>query len=418
MRRSLRFAALFFLGFPLAGCSDIGSTGPRVIDPPQAGPMRPLTSAEKAVVGADNAFGFRLFVSLNQAAPGENLFICPLSAGMALGMALNGAAGSTREAMQTTMGFTGMSQEEINRSCQGLASALTGLDPLVRMQIANSIWYRPGLAVEDTFKNLNKVYFNAEVNAVDFTSSTAPRTINGWAEENTNGRITNVVPDPIPPDVVMYLINAVYFKGSWTYRFDSTITRDDYFTASGGSRVPCKMMAQSDTVPYFSLNGVQGIDLPYGSAGFSMTVILPPSGADIDGFVAGLTQDGWNSWTAQLKKQPVILQMPRFRIAWRQDLKDVLSVLGMEIAFSDGADFSGIDRRDHLRFSGVLHSTFVQVDEEGTEAAGVTVIGVFGTVIGHKDTTPLMRLDRPFIFAIRERQSGTILFIGKLAIPS
>jgi serine protease inhibitor len=415
MKRKLRYAAVILLLLPLLGCSDIGRTGPGNSDPPQPVPMGPLTAAEKAIVNSGNTFGFKLFVSLNKTSAGQNLFVCPLSVSMALGMTLNGAKGPTRDAMQATLGFAGMTQQDINRSYQGLSALLTGLDPKVRMQIANSIWYRPALIVEDTFKNVNMTYFNAEVNSIDFTNPSAALTINGWVDRNTNGRITQVVQPPIPDGIMMYLINAVYFKGSWTYRYDTKETKDDFFTLSDGSKSSCKMMAQKDTVPYFMQNGVQVIDLPYGNAGFSMTVILPPPGVDIDGFVSSLTQEQWNLWTAHLEKKEVSVYMPKFRITWRESLKDVLSNMGMAVAFSDGADFTGIDRRGSLAVSDVVHVTFVQVDEEGTEAAGVTVVGVTVTSVGAGPI--VMRLDRPFIYALRENQSGTILFIGKLAIP-
>jgi serpin B len=334
---------------------------------------------------------------------------------MALGMTLNGASGPTRDAMQATLGFPGMTQDDINRSYASLTALLTGLDPSVQMKIANSIWYRPTLIVEQAFKDVNMTYFNAEVNSIDFSSPAAPPTINSWVDRNTNGKITKVVPDAIPADIVMYLINAVYFKGTWTYRFNPNDTKDDFFTLTDGSRSPCRMMGQKDTIPYFSLNGVQGIDLPYGDQGFSMTVILPPPGANIDDFVAGLTQDQWSTWTAHLAKKEVSVYVPKFRINWQSQLKNVLSAMGMAVAFSDSADFTGIDRRGSLSISSVLHVTFVQVDEEGTEAAGVTSVGVGVTSVGGP---VIMRLDRPFIYAIREHQSGTILFIGKLALPS
>jgi len=417
MKRKLIHAAAILTVLSIAGCSDIGRTGPGSSDPTQPAPPSPLTAAQKAIVSADNSFGFKLFVSLNKKSTRQNLFICPLSVSMALGMTMNGANGSTRDAMQETLGFAGVTQEDINRSYAGLSALLTGLDPTVQMQIANSIWYRPTLIVEDAFKTVNMTYFNAEVNSIDFSNPSAPQTINGWVDKNTNGRITSVVPAPIPDGIVMYLINAVYFKGTWTYRYDPKETRDDYFASADGSENPCRMMAQTDTVPYFSENGVQGIDLPYGKAGFSMTVILPPAGVDIDNFVSGLTQEQWNRWMAKLVRKAVTINMPRFRINWRQSLTDVLSAMGMSVVFSDGADFTGIDRRGSLAVSDVLHVTFVQVDEEGTEAAGVTVIGMMATAV-REDGPAFMRLNRPFIFALRENQTGTILFIGKVALPS
>jgi serine protease inhibitor len=417
MKRQLISAVAFLLLTSLIGCSDLGRTAPEESgDPPQPGPGRPLTAAERAIVTSDNAFGFRLFASLNRTVPGQNLFLCPLSVSMALGMTVNGAAGTTKDAMISTLGFAGITQEDINRSYASLSALLTGLDPVVRVQIANSIWYRPTLQVENAFKQVNMTYFSAEVNSINFADPSAAVTINGWVDRNTNGKITQVITPPIPDDIVMYLINAVYFKGSWKYRYDQKDTRADMFTRSDGSKTPCSMMSQTDTVPYFSQNGVQGIDLPYGNAGFSMTVILPPPGVDIDGFVSGLTQEEWDSWIGKLGKKEVTIYMPKFKLNGQMSLKTVLAGMGMGIAFSDHADFTGIDKRGSLAISDVLHFTFVQVDEEGTEAAGVTVVGVRATMVGPAGPA-VVRLDRPFIYAIRENQSGTVLFIGKLAAP-
>jgi serine protease inhibitor len=417
MKRRLISASAFLLLASLIGCSDLGLPAPENGDPPKPGPLRPLSAAERAVVSSDNAFGFRLFVSLNGNARGQNLFLSPLSVSMALGMTMNGAAGTTKDAMVSTLGFAGMTQDDINRSYASLSALLTGLDPVVRVLIANSIWYRPTLQVEDAFKQVNMTYFNAEVNSINFADPSAAVTINGWVDRSTNGKITQVISPPIPDNIMMYLINAVYFKGSWKFKYDQKDTRADIFTRSDGSKISCTMMTQKDTFSYFSQNGVQGIDLPYGNAGFSMTVILPPPGVDIDGFVAGLTQEKWETWMGELGKKQVVVYMPKFKLSGQTSLRSVLAGMGMSIAFSDKADFTEIDKRGSLSISDVLHYTFVQVDEEGTEAAAVTVVVVGLTAVGPAGPA-VMRLDRPFIYAIRENQSGTVLFIGKLAFPS
>lgn len=409
MSRFLMSLPPLLAAFLLIQCTDPGGTGPGKME------IGPLTPAEKAVVSGGNAFGFKLFASLAGTDVGVNTFISPLSVSMALGMTLNGANGQTRDAIQRTLGFSGITEEEINQSYAALMTGLMHLDPKVQMEIANSIWYDPVLIVEPTFKTINARYFNAEVNGINFADPSAPTTINDWVRRNTNGKITAIVPDPIRPGMVMYLIDAVYFKASWTYRFDTSATVDDFFTRADGSKIPCRMMSQRATYPFLIAGDVRGIDLPYGDAGFSMTIILPPPGVDIDVFIANLTVDQWESWTGRLSSREVTLSMPKFRIEYAVKLNDALLALGMGVAFSNVADFTRIDRRGSLKITEVQHKSFVQVDEEGTEAAAVTSVG-FEVTAGSGEHLAL-RLDRPFIYAIRENTSGTILFIGKMAEP-
>jgi len=332
---------------------------------------------------------------------------------MALGMTLNGANGATRDSMARTLEFAGLSQSDINTSYKSLITLLTGLDPNVTFQIANSIWYRPELNVEQSFKDVNREYFNAEITSLDFGDPAAPGIINGWVDRNTNGRIKEIVEPPIPRDAMMYLINAIYFKGAWTYRFDQKLTRDDFFELPDGTKKPCRMMVQKGTFPYFENDELQAIDLSYGDVGFSMTVLLPKPGTKIDEFVAKMTQQRWNGWTSGFHKTEIDLFLPKFKLEYGKKLNDVLKAMGMAIAFSPGeADFTNIDRAGGLFISQVKHKTFVQVDEEGTEAAAVTSVE-----ISRVSMNPTMRIDRPFVFVIRENHSGTILFIGKIVEP-
>ncbi len=380
-------------------------------------PGQPV-NMEKSVVKAGNSFGFKLFAQLNAATAGKNLFVSPLSVSMALGMTMNGSAGATRDAMGQALEYAGMSQSEINRSYKDLMSYLTGLDPTVLAGIANSIWYCPDLQVEETFKSVNMQYFNAEVTLLDFRRQEAAGIVNGWVSRSTHGKIPTIVPDPIPGEIVMYLINAVYFKGSWKYRFDSAATRDGMFTAAGGTTVPCRMMRQQLVFPYFSLNGIQGIELPYGGGKFSMVVLLPPAGASVDEFAGGLTQADWEGLVSRLDTCEVYLELPRFKVEYEVKLNEILKALGMGIAFTGDADFTGIDKRGNLCISEVRHKTFVQLDEAGTEAAAVTLAGMRTTSGGGGNSIPVMILNRPFLYVIREKDSGSILFMGKMANPA
>lgn len=395
------------------GCKDLGTPADL-----QQGQSRPLTSMEQALVASDNTFGFKLFQSVNKDEAAKSVFISPVSVSMALGMTLNGANGATRDSMARSLEFGGMSQSDINTSYKSLIAHLVGLDPKVKFQIANSIWHRPDLDVEQNFKDVNKLNFNAEINSIDFSNPLAPKTINGWVDRNTNGKIKEIVPDPIPRDLVMYLINAIYFKGTWTYRFDSSQTRNDFFVLGGGSTKPCRMMSQGGEFFYYADDLLQAIDMPYGDAGFSATVLLPRNGINIETFANQLTQQQWNSWIGRLSKTKGDIYIPKFKLEYKKKLNDMLIAMGMSIAFSPGvADFRNIDKRGGLFISEAMHKTFVQVDEEGTEAAAVTSIGIGRTSIGPTDRFS-MRVDRPFIFVIREHHSGTILFIGKIVEPT
>lgn len=370
--------------------------------------FRELTSFEKQLVASDNSFGLKLFREVAQQRKNENVFISPLSVAMALGMTLNGASGETYEAMQNTLELAGLSQEEINQSYQSLIALLMQLDPRVEFQIANSIWHRQEMTFEQDFIDRNKTYFNARVSGVDFDSPGTLDLINAWVNDNTRGRIPKII-DEIKPEHVMFLINAIYFKGIWTYRFDPAQTKDDWFITASGARQACKMMHQKATLRYFANQTVQAIDLPYGDAGFSMTILLPYHGVSLDSLIASISSEIWSGWMNGFTKHEMRLALPRFRLTFDITLNEILRRMGMAIAFTEAADFTAMYQPGGLLISEVKHKTFIEVDEEGTEAAAATSVGVVPV------SAPLeFRLDRPFVFAIRDSHSQTLLFIGKM----
>lgn len=393
----------------LIGCHNHGTES----QPPQDQPIvRDLNVVEKSVVLSDNSFGLKLFVCINNVEQNKNVFISPFSVSMALGMALNGADGATLDSMKKVLEHSNFTMKEINESYKNISYILTNLDPKVTFQIANSVWYRIGFEVFPTFLNDCHTYFNAEVDSLDFSSPSAVGTINNWVNTETNGKIPTIL-DNIPPEVVMYLINAIYFKGIWTYQFDPEKTMDTTFTTSTGNTVPCKMMTQKATYAYKTSQQAQIIDLPYGDRLFSMTIILPDEGINIDQFAAGLTQQQWDGLVSNLDSTEVDLYIPKFKLEYKKKLNDELIAMGMGIAFSEFADFSRIADKP-LAISEVKHKTFVEVNEEGTEAAAVTSVAIALTAM---PSNPTMRIDHPFLFAIREHKSGTILFIGKIINP-
>lgn len=373
--------------------------------------VRELTPLEKQLIESSNQFGLELFRQVAGEEEAKNIFVSPLSVSMALSMAYNGAAGSTEGAMRQTLRFGRMAAEEINESARSLIQLLTQLDPAVTMEIANSLWYRLGFAVEPEFIRLNRDYYRAEVQGLDFASPSAPNTINAWVRDKTHGRISPIV-DRIDPRTMLYLINAIYFKGTWTRKFDPSRTQDDLFTSVDGTQVPCRMMTQEGEFSYFEDEDTQVVDLPYGNGMFSMLVVLPKLGWSADALAGAVDVEKWNLWTGRLAKRRGSLQLPKFKLEYEKSLKEALSALGMAEAFTDTANFTRINPQGNLFISEVKHKSFVEVDEKGTEAAAVTAV-----VVGVTSFDPgffVMRVDRPFLFAIGERHTRSILFIGKV----
>jgi len=387
-------------------CSENNPAAPNL-----PGLPRSLSKSEADLISSDNKFGFKLFKEIANYEGDKNLFISPLSVGLALGMTYNGARGETQEAMQAALELHDMNLQEVNEAYKSLIELFINLDPKVQFQIANSIWYIEGFRVEQEFIDLNKNYFNAEVTSMDFSAPGAVDIINGWVKEKTMGKIEEII-ERIDPVTVMFLINALYFKGTWTYEFNPESTKDEVFNLPDGTQKPCRMMAQEGNFDYYENENFQVIDLPYGVGDYSMTIFLPQSGVAVDDVIASLNQENWNYWNSQFTEQNVQLSLPKFKLEYELELKEVLTALGMGIAFHGGADFTGINPDAALYISRVLHKTYVDVNEEGTEAAAVTVVEM-------RDFSGAnyMRVDRPFAFIITEKNSGTVLFMGKIIEP-
>ena len=385
-------------------------------DIPDDGVSSELTASERHLIESDNKFGLKLFREIIKEEKDKNVFISPLSISMALGMTNNGANGETQEAMQEVLELSGMTLQEVNESYQSLIELLSGLDPKVQFQIANSIWYRLGLTPETEFVTLCKEYFDALVSGLNFADPNASKIINAWVEESTNGKIDEIVDDPIGDLTLMFLINAIYFKGTWTYQFEEDSTRDTVFTLPDGTQKPCKMMQQSAFCDYFSSDDFKAVDLPYGDGDFSMTIFLPDPDTDIDSLVAEFTPENLEYWLGSFSSDSGDIFIPKFKIEYDLLLNGVLKALGMEIAFDcKRADFSNMYEDAEVCIGRVKHKTYVEVNEEGTEAAAVTSVEMITTSIG---SPSLIRVDRPFIVLIRENVSQTILFIGKIVEPT
>ena len=375
-------------------------------------PPRPLTEAEQHIVEADNNFGLTLFEAMNSEAPEDNLFISPISVSMALGMALNGADGETRAEMLEMLQKQNLSEEAINESYQSLVRLLSGLDPEIIFNIANSIWYNDGVELEAPFLDKNETYFEAEVQALDFSNPQSVDRINTWVENKTNGLIEKII-DDIKENTIMYIINAIYFKGNWTYPFDPEATGKAPFYNLSGTTASVDMMTQRGTFPYYTTDQATFIDLPYGDSLYTMTIILPEESNDLNELVSELQSGLYASAESNFEHTKVDLFMPRFKLAYETEMKPILRSLGMEQAFSESqADFTRIHKAGGLFVSDVVHKSFVEVNEEGTEAAAVTSVTIGTTSVG--PPIPQVRVEKPFIFLIREKSTGTFLFAGKI----
>ena len=403
--------AVATLGIALAvACS--GATEPR----PQPSPVlealpRALSAGEQKIIAANNEFSFSLFRQLGSAESDSNVFVSPLSASMALGMAMTGASGTTFDEMRATLGFGTTSESEIDQGYKSLITLLRGLDPGVDFRIANSIWTREGFPVTPAFLDAGRTWFDAQAASLDFASPNAVKSINDWVSTATAGKIPTIL-DQIKSDEVMFLINAIYFKGSWRARFDPALTIDAPFHGIAGDQ-PMKLMHREGTIRYMQTPAFSAVDLPYGNSAYSMSVLLPNVGQSVDEVLASLRTDTWSAWTTQFQDAELDLHLPRLALTWERMLIPDLQALGMRAAFqAGGADFSRISPLgDRLFISTVKQKTYVNVNEEGTEAAAVTNVGISLT------SAPLrtqFRVDRPYVFVIRERLSGTILFLGAI----
>ncbi|MGH7573086.1 MAG: serpin family protein [Gemmatimonadota bacterium] len=399
-----RILLILCLGLLAAACDDV--TGPG--QPPIEALPRELSPQEAALVEAGNGFTFKLFQRLVQEEPAGNVFVSPLSVSMVLGMLLNGAAGETRSEIEVALGLSALTIEEINRAYRDLIDLLLGLDPSVETGVANSIWIREGFPVVPEFLAVNREFFAAEVG--DFGDAGSVDRINAWVDEHTNGRITRIV-EEIRPQDVMFLINAIYFKGLWRIPFDPDDTRPEPFHRPDGSQVEVALMTVDSIFPHSLTERYQAVDLPYGGGAFTMTVVLPAEGSTTADLVAELDAAGWKALTEGLQTEFLQVLLPRFELEYEKTLNEALQDLGIRKAFTD-ADFSRLTPGGGVWLDYVKQKAFVKVDEEGTEAAAVTVGGIATSA------PPSFRADRPFVFAIRERFSGTILFVGVVTDPS
>lgn len=339
----------------------------------------------------------------------KNYFVSPLSLHVALGMLLNGADGKTKEEIQKGLRLSSDLTAN-NNIYKSLIESLPNSDPKVTNTIANSVWYRNSFTVEKSFLDVLKTSFNATVSAEDFNNTATVGKINTWASDNTNGKIKKVI-EQIDPSQVMFLMNALYFKGDWKIPFKVENTRDENFVGTIGTKA-VKMMNMLENVKYAKRTDYQALELAYGEGNYVMTILLPNEKTPVSKVINTMSGTEWKSLNTAFSEQKVIVGLPKFTLEYETNLNKVLENLGMPMMFSDAADLSKISApAGKIKVGFVKQNTFVAIDEKGTEAAAVTTIDIKLT---SAPILPEFICNRPFAFFISEKQSNTILFAGKI----
>lgn len=387
----------------LSACSE---TNPEVENIPN---LRTLSATEMTVSNSSNDFSFDLFRAIQKETP-ENVFASPFSVSMALGMAMNGASEETQQSIINTIDYSAFTPTEVNQAYKDLTALLLSMDHTVNLGIANSVWNHNQYTINPAFAEAIGTYYGASVQALNFKDPSSKETINNWVEAKTNNRIKNLISE-ISPDEILFIVNAIYFKGDWKYKFDKTKTHEAPFRKEDGTTVPVEMMfTKGATINHTNRDGVEVLDIPYGNGQYRMTLLVPRD-KTIKEFLPMLSSTQLNQWFAEADSISVELEIPKFKMTWKDDLKESLVQMGMKM---DG--FPGMFvEPENLAVSRVIHQSFLEVNEEGSEAAAATAVGFYTTSV--PPTPPRITLDKPFVFLIRENHSGVILFMGQLLAP-
>ncbi|MEM7713309.1 MAG: serpin family protein [Cyanobacteria bacterium P01_A01_bin.68] len=418
-RYVLAAASVMLMG--VIGCSQVNSSNNSALAESQA-PKSELPVSDKSasidtkLVSANTKFGFNLFSQLLVKDNNKNIFVSPSSIALALAMTYNGADGSTKEVMAKALELQGLNLQQVNSNYAELKTSLENPDPEVTLNIANSLWADQDVNLKPDFIQNNQEFYQAKVTNLNFADSETPNKINSWVKESTQGKIEKIV-DKIDPNQVLFLLNAIYFKGSWKQEFDQENTAQLPFYLSSGEEKQHPMMSQSGDYKYYESEDFQAVSLPYGENGrVSFYVFLPKQNSDLNSFYESLNAANWEKWMSKFALQNGSLRLPRFKMDYEATLNDALSALGMEEAFTNSANFS--EMGNNLKISQVKHKTFVEVNEEGTKAAATTSVGIELTSAQIPSQKPFrMIVDRPFFCAIRDNQTGTVLFMGSIVEP-
>jgi serpin B len=378
-------------------------------------------TAMSTVVKEENQFATDLYGRLKDKTLG-NLFFSPYSVSTALAMTYAGATGETQKQMAEVLHFTVPEQELHQAMARLRENLLAGMEKGYQLRVANRLWGQQGYGFLPEFLQTTRKFYGAELGVVDFAQKTEAtrQEINQWVEKQTEEKIKDLLaPGVLDPQTRLVLTNAIYFKGNWQEKFEKEATRDAPFHLSADNEITVPMMHQTDRFGYKAIEGLQVLEMPYAKGELSMVVLLPKEIEGLSELEKKLTPGNLQAWTEGFRRQKVIVYVPRFKMTSQFGLKDTLQALGMTVAFDAGkADFSRISRGEGLCISAVVHKAFVDVNEEGTEAAAATGVVMRATAARFQpEEPPTFRADHPFLFLIRDNQTGAILFMGRVANP-
>ena len=384
-----------------------------VIKSKEVGTVNPNPPDEVETMSGD--FDTDLFKESFSASENKNVVVSPFSVKMALSMAAQGANGKTLEEMNKVIGLDETSNEYFRRLIEDAAK-----DGDITLNIANSVWLRQGLQFNPAYMDILDSYYMAQASTLDFAEPSSKDTINKWVSEKTNGKIEEIV-DEIKPLDIAFLINAIYFNANWSTPFEQGLTSKKDFTLLDGSKVKADLMSKTAHLLYQENNEFQAVELPYGeNERYVMRVYLPKEDVKFDKFVKGIDKESLQQWGGDFGSMKGVLELPKFKTEYSNSMKDILISMGIKEAFnSNSADFSKMVTVEgqNVYISEVMHKTYIDVNEKGTEAAAATSVGMSATSAPQPEEMFEMIVDRPFVFTIDDKESGETLFIGAIINP-
>ena len=402
-RMVMFFVTVLIIAMIVSGCS-----GKHLLE----GEASASTSMDPRVVDANTDFAIRLYLELLKEDE-ENTFYSPASVAFALSMTYNGADGETKDAMATALGIQGLRLEQLNRANADLRSILLNPEATVQTNIANSLWADHDAQLLADFVHRNNEFYGAKVSTIDFRAEESPATISQWVEQETEGKIKDLIKS-LDPDAQLVLINAIYFKGDWRKPYNESSTTTDTFYLSDGSTKTVPMMYQRETFAAYEEQGFKAIRLPYGEDRYAMYLFVPDN--DLQELYDQLTAKNWQRWMKSFATTEAKVYLPRFKAEYKSELKSALTNLGMGHAFSDAADFSMMTPDEQWYINRVIHQATIEVNEQGTEAAAATGVEMGVTSLPQQEYFTI-RADRPFFFVIQDDITGTLLFMGEINNP-
>ena len=373
-----------------------------------------LSEPVDKVSTANNKLTFKFLNETLKENRKDNIIVSPLSLSAVLSLTQNGASGKTKEEMLEALEMKGYDDKTINESYKNIIAHYNSLKT-IETKLGDSVWIRKDAKVKKDFKDTAANYYEAEANEVDFTKKKTLDTINKWVADQTAGKIEKII-EKFEPNTFMALINTVYFKGKWSKPFEKNNTAKQKFTSTDGSVKQVDMMKDSMGVEYLKESNFEAVRIPYEDNNFGMYIFLPNQGQNVDNLMKYMTFDNWNKWMKSFNKKQVQVSIPKFKIEFEQKLNDMLKNFGMKSAFEDGADFSRLSDNNQLSIELVKQKSYIDVNESGTEAASATAV-VIREVSAPIDDNIKFTADRPFVYAIADKKTGLILFMGKVEKP-